>query len=68
MTRRFHYRDFNLSLPEDAEAYEAIMQAAIVDRPQDFTIVSEAGTWTKAGEHMLALAYTEDDHEDGERY
>jgi hypothetical protein len=71
MRRVFHYRDFNLSTPDEQVAYERLMQAARVDRPQDFEIIAEAGTWTKAGEHMVAVSYVENEPEDGaeaERY
>lgn len=71
MSRRFHYRNFNLSMPDEQVAYEQLMQAAKVDRPQDFEIVSEASSWTKAGEHMFALTYVENEPatvDDAERY
>jgi hypothetical protein len=64
--RRFHYVEFCLSDDDGRAAYEALMQAMKVDEPSNYELVSETGTWTKDGQHMVSITYIES--EPGERY
>jgi len=66
MSKKFHYRSFDLSDPYDAEEYEELMETIIND-PVKYKIHAESGFHTKDGRHMMHISYLKFE-DDGDGY
>jgi len=64
----FRTRVFCLTHPSDRADYEEIKQDVEVDGGRRFRVLSQAGSWTRDGDYMVALEYIEIGSEAPERF
>lgn len=55
----FRVRVFCLTHPSDREEYEDIKQDVEVNGGKRFRVLTQAGSWTRDGDYLVALEYVE---------